>query len=51
MSTPQKDTPGPGLLMAGWALAELSIFWEFYLQASESAHKRSAPFLQLGKTS
>jgi len=51
MSTPQKETLGLGLLVAVHALTELNIFWEFYLGASKSAHKCSAPSLQLGKTS
>lgn len=43
MSTSKKETLGLGLLMAVHALTELNIFWEFYLQASKSAHKCSAP--------
>lgn len=30
MSTPQKETLGPGLLMAVRAVSELNIFWELH---------------------
>lgn len=49
MSTPQKETLGPGLLMAVRALSELNIFWEFHYKLLKALISAQLPLYKWEK--